>query len=86
MIIAYELFLASGVRTGRAAKKLARFDETQDFYRQFQETLQTIGFLEHSNPERLMFSLRQGFGRALQTGREVRMLRGRVSTIKVFPA
>ncbi len=81
MIIAYELFLASGVRTGRAAKKLARFDETEGFYRQFRGTLQTIGFLEHENPERLMFSLRQLFGRARLTGREVRMLRGVLSAV-----
>lgn len=84
MIIAYELFLASGVHTRRgkrASETLAHFDETEGFYLQLQETLQTIGFLEHENPERLMFSFRQLFGRARLTGREVRMLRGVLSAV-----
>lgn len=81
MIIAYELFLASGVHTGLTTETLARFEETEGFYRQLQETLQTIGFLELDNPERLMFSLRQIFGRAHMNSRDVSILRGVLSAV-----
>ncbi len=81
MIIAYELFLASGAQVSQLGNELAHGDETEGFYQQLQETLQTIGFLEHDHPERLMFSLRQLFGRARLTGREVRMLRGVLSAV-----
>ena len=76
MIIAYELFLASGVHPVRAPSRLARLDETEGFYLQLQKTLQEIGFLEQDHPERLMFSLRQLFGRARLNSRDVSILRG----------
>ncbi len=76
MIIAYELFLASGVHPVRAPSRLARLDETEGFYLHLQETLQEIGFLEQDHPERLMFSLRQLFGRARLNSRDVSILRG----------
>jgi len=76
LILAYELFLASGVHPVRATKGLARLDETEGFYLQLQETLQAIGFLERDHPERLMFSLRQLFGRARLNSRDVSILRG----------
>ena len=81
MIIAYELFLAAGADAGQETEALARFDETEGFYQQLQETLQMIGFLEHDHPERLMFSLRQLFGRARLTSRDVSILRGILSTV-----
>lgn len=76
LILAYELFLASGVHPVRATSRLARLDETEGFYLQLQETLQAIGFLERDHPERLMFSLRQLFGRARLNSRDVSILRG----------
>jgi TrmH family RNA methyltransferase len=76
MIIAYELFLASGVHPVQATSRLARLDATEGFYLQLQETLQEIGFLERDHPERLMFSLRQLFGRARLNSRDVSILRG----------
>jgi len=81
MIIAYELFLASGAYAGQAAGQLALLDETEGFFLQLQETLQTIGFLEHDHPERMMFSLRQLFGRARMNSRDVSILRGILSNI-----
>ncbi len=81
MIIAYELFLASGAHAGHAAGQLAPLDETEGFFLQLQETLQAIGFLEHDHPERLMFSFRQLFGRARMNSREVSILRGVLSAI-----
>jgi tRNA/rRNA methyltransferase len=82
MIIAYELFLASGVYSGRVAGQLAKLDETEGFFLQLQETLQKIGFLERDHPERMMFSLRQLFGRARMNSRDVSILRGILSTIE----
>jgi tRNA/rRNA methyltransferase len=81
MIIAYELFLASGAYAGQAAGQLAPLEETEGFFLQLQETLQTIGFLERGHPERMMFSLRQLFGRARMNSRDVSILRGILSTI-----
>jgi len=81
MIIAYELFLASGVHVEQEADSLAPFDETEGFYQQLHETLQSIGFLERDHPERLMFSLRQLFGRARPTSRDVSILRGILSAV-----
>jgi len=81
MIIAYELFLASGAYAGQAAGQLAPLDETEGFFLQLQETLQTIGFLERDNPERMMFSLRQLFGRARMNSRDVSILRGMLSAV-----
>jgi TrmH family RNA methyltransferase len=82
MIIAYELFLASGVYAGHVAGQLATLDETEGFFLQLQETLQKIGFLERDHPERMMFSLRQLFGRARMNSRDVSILRGILSTIE----
>ena len=81
MIIAYELFLASGVHPVQATSRLARLDETEGFYLQLQETLQAIGFLEQDHPERLMLSLRQLFGRARMKSRDVSILRGVLSSV-----
>jgi len=81
MIIAYELFLASGAYAGRETEQLAPLDETEGFFLQLQETLQTIGFLERDKPERMMFSLRQLFGRARMNSRDVSILRGILSTV-----
>jgi tRNA/rRNA methyltransferase len=81
MIIAYELFLASGAQLKPLNDKLARIDDIEGFFVQLQQTLQTIGFLEQDHPERLMFSFRQLFGRARMNSRDVSMLRGVLSAI-----
>jgi TrmH family RNA methyltransferase len=81
MIVAYELFLASGAPVDHLSSELASSDETEGFYQQFQDTLQAIGFLDRDNPDRLMFSFRQLFGRARLDSRDVSMLRGVLSTV-----
>jgi tRNA/rRNA methyltransferase len=81
MIIAYELYVASGAHAGQATGQLAPLDETEGFFLQLQETLQTIGFLERDNPERMMFSLRQLFGRSRMNSRDVSILRGVLSAV-----
>jgi tRNA/rRNA methyltransferase len=81
MIIAYELFLAAGSYKGREEGHLAPLDETEGFFLQLQETLQTIGFLERDHPDRMMFSIRQLFGRARMNSRDVSILRGILSAV-----
>jgi tRNA/rRNA methyltransferase len=81
MIIAYELFLASGAQLKPLNDELARSDDIEGFFVQLQQSLQTIGFLEQDHPERLMFSFRQLFGRARMNSRDVSMLRGVLSAI-----
>jgi tRNA C32,U32 (ribose-2'-O)-methylase TrmJ len=81
MIIAYELYVASGTHAGQAPGQLARLEETEGFFIQLQETLRAIGFLERDNPERMMFSLRQLFGRARMNSRDVSILRGILSAV-----
>ncbi len=65
----------------RRQGQLAPLDETEGFFLQLQETLQTIGFLEHDHPERMMFSLRQLFGRARMNSRDVSILRGILNSV-----
>jgi tRNA/rRNA methyltransferase len=84
MIIAYELYVASGAHADRAPGQLARLEETEGFFIQLQETLQEIGFLERDNPERMMFSLRQLFGRARMNSRDVGILRGILSAVERY--
>jgi tRNA/rRNA methyltransferase len=81
MIIAYELFLASGVHPVETTNLLAQLHETQGFYLQLEKTLQAIGFLEQEHPERLMFSLRQLFARARLSSRDVSILRGVLNSV-----
>ena len=84
MIIAYELFLASGAYAGQAEWQLAPLEETEGFILQLQDTLQAIGFLEHDHPERMMFSLRQLFGSARMNSRDVSILRGILSAVERY--
>jgi tRNA/rRNA methyltransferase len=81
MIIAYELFLASDAYIGQETGQLAPHEETEGFFLQLQETLQAIGFLERDHPERMMFSLRQLFGRSRMSSRDVSILRGILSAV-----
>lgn len=82
MIVAYELYLAAGAGVvSRADSALAPSEEIENFFAHLQETLQATGFLEREHPERMMFSLRQIFGRARLTGRDVKILRGILSSM-----
>jgi tRNA (cytidine32/uridine32-2'-O)-methyltransferase len=81
MIIAYELYLASQPDIASSDVVLAPAEQVDEFYRHLQTTLQDAGFLERDHPERLMFSLRQLFGRARLDAREVSILRGILSSL-----
>jgi tRNA/rRNA methyltransferase len=84
MIVAYELYCASAACISQSTTELAPAAEVEDFYHHLQETLLMIGFLEQDHSERIMFSLRQIFGRSRLDSRDVKILRGILSTIKRF--
>ncbi len=81
VVIAYELFIAGYSRAPILARELAAGRERENFYEHLQSTLQTIGFLDRDNPERMMFSLRQLFGRSRPDERDLNILRGILSAI-----
>jgi len=55
---------------------LAEHHELEQFYAHLEATLREIGFLDGGQPDRIMFSMRQLFGRTRLDSREVSMLRG----------
>lgn len=81
MIIAYELFIATAGSALRSPRELASGREMENFYSHLQATLETIGFFDPGNAERMMFSLRQLFGRSRPDDREVNILRGILSAM-----
>jgi TrmH family RNA methyltransferase len=84
LLVAYELFRASGVVASHASHAQPLADQTQreDFYRHLEEILLRIGFLHENNPGRIMGSLRRLFGRTGLEEREIRILRGILSQIE----
>ncbi len=80
MIVAYELFLATGSPVPSSARELASTGDIELFYRHLQETLQDIGFLVEQDSDRMMHALRQIFGRSRLDAREVLILRGILSS------
>jgi TrmH family RNA methyltransferase len=82
MIIAYELFLASRERISPDAKELAPSKTVEDFYQHLQKTLLDIEFLGQNEAERMMFMLRQLFGRSRLSQRDVNILRGILSAVE----
>lgn len=78
MIVCYEIFLAfcEKSKTASTEPKWARLSETEDMYRQLQETLSAIGFLRPDNPDYWMMHLRRFFARSRLLSREVKIIRG----------
>jgi len=81
LIVAYELHVASTLRFEPINLKLAGAEDLENFYLHLQKTLEAIGFLDGDHPERIMFSLRQIFGRSRLDCRDVKILRGILSNI-----
>ena len=81
MVVGYELFVALQNAVPTESRELAPAEDLQKFYRHLQDTLQTIGFLDRDQPDRMMFSLRQIFSRSQLDSREVSILRGILSVI-----
>jgi tRNA/rRNA methyltransferase len=81
MVVAYELFMASGAKLPPSEEKPADAADLENFYRHLQETMEEIDFVDRKYPRHMMFAFRQIFGRARLDEREVRILRGMLSHI-----
>ncbi len=84
MVVAYELFVASLGAVDAAQRPLAATEDLERFFVHLQGTLERIGFLDRSSyceRDRMMFSLRQLFGRARLEPRDVSILRGVLTAI-----
>jgi tRNA C32,U32 (ribose-2'-O)-methylase TrmJ len=81
MVIAYELFTAAVVPAVPLQRELPVARELDNFYAHLQTTLEKIGFLDPDNRDRMMFSLRQIFGRGLHDARDLSILRGILSSV-----
>ena len=84
MVVAYELFVASLGTIAGAETSLADAEDVERLYGHLQRTLERIGFLDRNSycdRDRMMFSLRQLFGRARLEPRDVSILRGILTAI-----
>jgi TrmH family RNA methyltransferase len=81
MIVAYELFLATHAEMPADSRTLASAGDLDGFYRHLEDVLRDIDFLDASNVDHMMFSLRQLFGRARLEPRDVSILRGILTAV-----
>lgn len=65
--------------------KKANKKEMEDFFEHLKRVLLEIGFLHKNNPERIMLDLKSIFSRAFPDKREIKILRGILSQIMVYP-
>ena len=82
MVLAYELFITQTSAALPGGTELAPADELEKFYQHLQRTLLEIDFLDDTNRERMMFSLRQLFGRSRMDRRDLKILRGILSQME----
>jgi tRNA/rRNA methyltransferase len=75
MVIAYELFKASGT-IPKEAVRVATAVDLEKMLSHMQKTLTEIGFLEKKSPKKMMRLLRRVLGRTHLTDREVRIFQG----------
>jgi len=66
---------------GPGGRRLAPNEELEQLYGHMRRTLLDIDFLDRQNPDHILRALRQIFGRAGLSSREVRILRGLMSRI-----
>ena len=76
MIVCYELFLASLERLPGRVPRLAKLEQVEGMYRQLEESLRRIGFLNDKTARHMMFALRRLLGRAGLEETDVAILRG----------
>lgn len=76
MVLAYELFVAQTSPALPAGAELAPAEDVEHFHRHLRNVLLEIGFLDDANSERMLFSLRQLFGRSRLDRRDLNILRG----------
>lgn len=76
-LVCYELRLAAGAgESGAPELKPASAEHLEGFFRQLEETLTEIEFLDGKQPTRLMQKLRRLYARARPEEEEINMLRG----------
>jgi len=71
---------------GQVTRTLATVEHLETLFAHMRETLLDIKYLNPQNPEHIMRSYRQIFGRAALDDREVRILRGLMSEIALVEA
>jgi tRNA/rRNA methyltransferase len=81
MVFCYELNRVLGEAEPSPGRELATGTEMEECFRQMEETLLRIGFLNPQNPDHLMRSLRRIFSRADLDSREAAILRGMLTQI-----
>ena len=83
VICLYEVGKQYGEASGKVQgeRKLATVEHLETLFAHMRETLLEIKYLNPQNPEHIMRSYRQMFGRAGLDDREVRILRGLMSEI-----
>jgi len=81
MIVAYELFLAAGAAPSLSPAVLAAGADAEQFFSHLRQTLQDIQFIDPSHPERMMLALRQLFGKARLSERDIKILQGILSAV-----
>jgi len=88
VICLYEVGKQFGEASGKVqeARKLATVEHLETLFTHMRETLLDIKYLNPQNPEHIMRSYRQMFGRAALDDREVRILRGLMSEIALVEA
>jgi len=88
VICLYEVGKQFDVASGKVqgARKLATVEHLETLFTHMRETLLDIKYLNPQNPEHIMRSYRQMFGRAALDDREVRILRGLMSEIALVEA
>jgi tRNA/rRNA methyltransferase len=83
VICLYEMGKKHGELSGKEqrGRKLASIEELEVLFAHMRGTLLKINYLNPQNPEHIMRSYRQIFGRAALDDREIRILRGLMSEI-----
>ena len=83
VICLYELCqeYAKSVGKKQGGRSLATIDQLESLFSHMRKTLLDINYLNPQNPEHIMRSYRQMFGRATLDERDVRVLRGLMSEI-----
>jgi tRNA/rRNA methyltransferase len=82
LILAYELFQAEHPVCQKKKKNQAPLGLQEEMFRDLEEVLSEIGYLNPQNPGHIMLDIRRMLGRAELTGRDVKILRGMVRQIR----
>ena len=83
-VMAYETRVAAlgGAASAAGVAEPARHEDVENFYVHLEQSLLASGFLDPSNPRRLMPRLRRLFGRACLEQEEVNILRGMLNSFR----